>query len=88
MAIKSFPVRPKRAPAILPKVIDFIAHGKTALIVVDGMSLFDFEIISRYLEGIDYEYHCTYALIPTTTAISRQGLLSGKYPRELENPLL
>ena len=76
----------KEAPAILPKVIDFIAHGKTALIVIDGMSLFDFEVISRYWEGIDYEYHCTYALIPTTTPISRQGLLSGKYPRELENP--
>ena len=76
----------KEAPAILPKVIDFIAHGKTALIVVDGMSLFDFEIISRYMNDIDYEYHCTYALIPTTTAISRQGLLSGKYPRELEKP--
>lgn len=76
----------KDAPVILPKVIDFIARGKTALIVVDGMSLFDFEIISRYWEGIDYEYHCTYALIPTTTAISRQCLLSGKYPLELENP--
>lgn len=76
----------KEAPAILPKVIDFIAHGKTALIVVDGMSLFDFEVMSRYWEGIDYEYQCTYALIPTTTAISRQCLLSGKYPRELEDP--
>jgi hypothetical protein len=76
----------KLVPPILPKVIDFIANGKTALIVLDGMSLFDFEIISRYLEGIHYEYYCTYALIPTTTAISRQGLLSGKYPRELENP--
>lgn len=76
----------KQAPAILPKVIDFIARGKTALIVMDGMSLFDFEIISRYLEGIEYEYQCTYALIPTTTAISRQGLLSGKYPRQLKNP--
>jgi hypothetical protein len=76
----------KDAPAILPKVIDFIASGKTALIVVDGMSLFDFEIISRYFESIEYDYQCTYALIPTTTAISRQGLLSGKYPRELENP--
>ena len=75
----------KTAPPILPKVIDFIAHGKTALIVVDGMSLFDFEIISRYLEGIDYEYFCTYALIPTATPISRQSLLSGKYPCELEN---
>lgn len=76
----------KAAPVILPKVMDFIAHGKTALIVMDGMSLFDFEVISRYFDGIDYEYHCTYALIPTTTAISRQSLLSGKYPRELEDP--
>ncbi|MDJ0306797.1 PglZ domain-containing protein [Dehalobacter sp.] len=74
------------APAILPKVIDFIAHGKTALIVMDGMSLFDFEIISRHLDGIDFDFQCTYALIPTTTPISRQGLLSGKYPRQLENP--
>jgi len=38
------------------------------------------------MEGIDFEDHCTYALIPTTTAISRQGLLCGKFPRELENP--
>jgi len=79
-------VTKKEAPAILPKVIDFIANGKTALIIMDGMSLFDFEVISRYLEGIDFEYHCTFALIPTTTAISRQSLLSGKYPRELEDP--
>jgi len=76
----------KDAPAILPKVIDFIAHNKTAIIVIDGMSLFDFEIVSRHFEGIDYEYFCTYALIPTTTAISRQSLLSGKYPCEIKNP--
>lgn len=76
----------KMVPAILPKVMDFVAGGKTALIVMDGMSLFDFEVISRYFEGIDYDYQCTYALIPTTTAISRQSLLSGKYPRQLENP--
>jgi len=74
------------APIIIPKVLDFIiASGKSALIVIDGMSLFDFEVMSRYLEGIEYEYHCTYAMIPTTTAISRQCLLSGKYPRELKN---
>lgn len=76
----------KEAPAILPKAIDFIARGKTALIVLDGMSLFDFEIISRHLTDVYYDYQCTYAIIPTTTAISRQCLLSGKYPRELENP--
>jgi len=75
----------KEFPVILPKVLDFITKDKTALIVLDGMSLFDFEIISRSLQ-IEYEYNCSYALIPTTTSISRQSLLSGKYPRELSNP--
>ncbi|SES75705.1 PglZ domain-containing protein [Anaerobranca gottschalkii] len=76
----------KDVPAILTKIIDIIANGKTALIIIDGMSLFDFEVISRYWEGIDYDFYCTYAVIPTTTAISRQSLLTGKYPRELKNP--
>lgn len=74
------------APTILPKVVDFIAKDKAALIVMDGMSLFDFSILSRYFDGIEYELQCSYALIPSTTAISRQSLLSGKYPRQLENP--
>lgn len=74
------------SPVILPKALDFIAKDKTALIVMDGMSLFDFNILSRYFDGIDYEFNCTYALIPTTTAISRQCLLSGKYPVRLESP--
>lgn len=76
----------RAAPAILPKVLDYVAHDKAALIVMDGMSLFDFNILSRYFEGIEYEFRCTYALIPSTTAISRQSLLSGKYPRELADP--
>lgn len=74
------------APTILPKVFDYVAKGKAALIVMDGMSLFDFNILSRYFDGIEYELQCSYALIPSTTAISRQSLLSGKYPRQLENP--
>lgn len=73
-------------PTILPKTLELISGGKVALIVMDGMSLFDFEIISRYMHDIHYECHGSYAMIPTTTAISRQCLLSGKYPRELENP--
>lgn len=74
------------APTILPKVFDYIARDRAALIVMDGMSLFDFNILSRYFKGIEYELQCSYALIPSTTAISRQCLLSGKYPRQLENP--
>ena len=38
------------------------------------------------MNSISYELNGSYAMIPTTTAISRQCLLSGKYPRELENP--
>jgi hypothetical protein len=74
------------APAILPKTLEFISGGKVALIVMDGMSIFDFEILSHYFNNIKYELNGTFAMIPTTTAISRQCLLSGKYPRELENP--
>lgn len=37
----------KDAPAILPKVIDrIVTGGKVALVVADGMSMFDFEILS------------------------------------------
>ena len=74
------------APTILPKVFDYIAKEKAALIVMDGMSLFDFNILARYFDGIEYEQQCSYALIPTTTNISRQCLMMGKYPIQLEDP--
>jgi len=73
-------------PTILPKVFDYIAKERTALIVMDGMSLFDFNILARYFDGIEYEQQCSYALIPTTTNISRQCLMTGKYPIQLEDP--
>lgn len=73
------------APAILAKALDYIAKGKVALIVMDGMSLFDFNVLSRYFDGIEYDLQCSYALIPSTTAISRHSLLSGKYPRQRAN---
>lgn len=73
-------------PVILPKVLPDFINDKTALIVMDGMSMFDFEIISRNFKKIEYEEFGSFALIPTVTAISRQSLMAGKYPRELENP--
>lgn len=76
----------KQVPPILPKVLDMVAGDRVALIVADGMSLFDFEVMTRYLQPFEYEYGASFALIPTTTSISRQCLLSGKYPQELENP--
>ncbi len=75
-----------RSPVILPKVMDWIGGEKTAFIVADGMSMFDFEILSRYFSDFDLECSGVFALIPTTTSISRQSLLSGKYPRQLARP--
>jgi len=73
-------------PVILPKVLPDFIKDKTALIVMDGMSMFDFEILSRNFKKIEYEEFGSFALIPTVTAISRQSLMAGKYPQELENP--
>jgi hypothetical protein len=76
-------------PPIITKALSMIA-GKTveksALIVMDGMSLFDFKAISKHFSGIEYDYGCSFAMIPTTTSISRQSLLSGRYPIELSKP--
>ncbi|MBS4024832.1 MAG: PglZ domain-containing protein [Clostridia bacterium] len=78
----------KESPVVVSRVMDFIAKNneKVALIVLDGMSVFDFNIISSEFDGIEYQESYIYALIPTTTAISRQSLLSGKFPVELDKP--
>ena len=68
-------------------MIDRIATGeKVALVVADGMSMFDFEILSEYMDSLDYSLGGSFAMIPTITSISRQALLAGKYPQQLENP--
>lgn len=76
-----------KSPIIVSRVMDFITKNeKIALIILDCMSILDFNIISSKFEGIEYEEDYIYALIPTTTAISRQSLLSGKFPVELDKP--
>ena len=76
----------KYTPSILPKTWDLIAKSKTALIVMDGMSLFDFEVFRRSDWPFQYNYGASFALIPTITSVSRQALIAGKYPSQLENP--
>ncbi len=76
-------------PTILPKALGVITKGasaKVALVVMDGMSLFDFEVLARYMGDFKYEYNASFALIPTTTSVSRQSLMTGKYPQQLANP--
>jgi len=78
----------RSSPVIVSRVMDYVAknNDKVALIVLDGMSIFDFNIISTTFDEIEYEENYIFAMIPTTTAISRQSLFSGKFPVELDKP--
>ena len=59
---------------------------KFVIIVMDGMSEFDWQIIKGSFEGIIYSKTNIFAMIPTTTSVSRQCLLSNKYPSQLLEP--
>ena len=59
---------------------------KFVIIVMDGMSEFDWKILSKSFDGIRYDHSHAMAMIPTVTSVSRQCLLSNKYPVQLENP--
>lgn len=75
-------------PVLVKGAMDYMqSHSeKFVIIVMDGMSEFDWTILSHYFKGIQYERSAAYALIPTITSLSRQSLVSGKYPLQLLNP--
>lgn len=78
----------RESPVLVSKAMDFMhEHSKKFIIIVmDGMSEFDWRILSKSFDGIHYHKAATFAMIPTVTSVSRQCLLSNKYPRELVNP--
>lgn len=78
----------RESPVILSRVFDYVCSRseKFALIIFDGMSNFDWKIISRDFDKIKFRKTNAFALLPTTTAISRQSLLSGKFPVQLIEP--
>lgn len=75
-------------PILVSREMEYMAdHSKKfVIIVMDGMSLFDWRIISRSFGSIHYQEEYAMAMIPTITSVSRQCLLSNKFPIELENP--
>ena len=78
----------KASPVLVSKAMDYM-HGhsdKFIVIVMDGMSEFDWKIISGSFKGLPYEKSSMLAMIPSTTSVSRQCLLSGKYPSQLMEP--
>lgn len=78
----------KDSPVLVSKAMDYMHDhsDKFVIIVMDGMSEFDWRIISTSFDGIEYEQAAAFAMIPSTTSISRQCLLSNKYPSQLTEP--
>lgn len=78
----------KKSPIFVSNAMEYMkdSSNRFVVIVMDGMSEFDWEILQDSFEGITYQRDEMFAMIPTTTSISRQCLLSNKYPSQLENP--
>lgn len=76
------------SPVLVSKAMEFMHDhsNRFIVIVMDGMAEFDWRILSTSFTGIQYHKASAFAMIPTVTSVSRQCLLSDKYPRELINP--
>ena len=77
-------------PILLNKVPDFIRKGnsKVALILMDGMSFENLNIILRRMaaDRISFNIQSSFSFFPTVTSVARQSVFSGKLPREHEKP--
>lgn len=68
-------------PRNMARDLDKTNHGKTALILIDGLALEQWITLRNSIE-IDHtkEEFCVFAWVPTVTSVSRQALFSGKPP--------
>ena len=78
----------RESPVLVCKAMEFMhEHSKRfVIIIMDGMSEFDWNILAKSFDGIHYEETAAFAMIPTVTSVSRQCLLSNKYPSQLIDP--
>ena len=77
-----------KGPVLVKNAMEFMHDhsNKFVVIVMDGMSLFDWWILRDSFADLQFEEGYSCAMLPTTTSISRQCLLSNKFPSELEEP--
>ena len=76
------------SPVLVSRAMEYMHDhsDKFAIIVMDGMSQFDWRIIAESFTDFQFEKSDVCAMIPTTTSISRQCLLSNKFPSQLISP--
>jgi hypothetical protein len=74
---------PVKKPRIVSKILDFLnfnyRNDKVALIVVDGMALWQYELLRDHLPGSKNE-DAIYSWIPSITQLSRQAIFRGDTP--------
>lgn len=78
----------KDTPVLVSRAMEYMReHSENfVVIVMDGMSEFDWGIIAKSFSQITYQQSAMFAMIPSTTSISRQCLLGGKFPEQLISP--
>ena len=76
------------SPVLVSKAMEYMRDQseRFVIIVMDGMSEFDWMKLSESFKDINYQKTSAFAMIPTVTSVSRQCLLSNKFPIKLENP--
>lgn len=73
-----------KKPKIVSKVLNYLSYNykedKLALIVIDGMSLWQHHLIKEQITGAIHE-HVIYSWIPSITQLSRQAIFRGDNPK-------
>lgn len=72
-----------KKPRIVSKILDYLHFNfrekKIALIVVDGMALWQYELLKNSLPGTKHE-EVIYSWLPSITQLSRQAIFRGDIP--------
>lgn len=73
-----------KKPKIVSKILDFLSfnfqNDKVALIVVDGMAFWQYELLKKVLPEVISE-DVIYSWIPSITQLSRQAIFRGNIPQ-------
>lgn len=77
-------LKPRCVNGIIPHIRDnYPARKKVALVVVDGMAFWQYEILRATLEKLNIlptSEDWIYSWIPSITSLSRQAIFTGRYP--------
>ena len=82
-------------PRVVKQILPFVAShntSKSALIVVDGMNMWQAKLLCNHIEGhtdnISLKFDASYSWLPSTTELSRQAIFKGNFPSDTytQNP--